>query len=102
MKLIIVACALSLVGCATTSIPKDQPVAIHYKYVITKIPPALLSVPDPLRYLNTKTATDKDAALWFSELYGRGLDMETKLKAIKQFQDDKLKNLKVPPEDIID
>ena len=98
--LLIAGCLVLLTGCPT--MPKvDVPVAVKYKYVITTIPEDLLVMPPPTYKIDPKTATDKEMAKWMSDSEQRYLEIEKRLKIAKEYQANKLKNLKIPTEDII-
>lgn len=93
--------AAMLVGCATEKQLVDQPVVIKYKYVISTIPDEMLTVPEPEAAIDPNTATDKDAAKWFVAWEKRYQEIERRLKAIKDYQIQRLKELKIPPEDVV-
>ena len=100
MNKLILICALVLAGCATT--PATVPnVAIKYKYVISTIPDELLQVPPVAASIDVNTATDKDTAVWMINWEQRYQEIEARLKLIKAYQDRKLKELNLPPEDVI-
>ena len=100
MRLLIIALLLgaALVGCATA--PPPQTVT-KYKYVIVQIPDKMLELPPPVPDIDTSTATDKDAAEWLLSKEERVRILEKMLSAIKALQDNRLKTLNVPPEDIV-
>jgi hypothetical protein len=99
--LIILALTSILAGCATDGITPVPAVAVHYKYIVNTIPAAMLVLPDAVPPLNLATATDKELADWIIESEKRNQAEESQLKAIKAYQDDKLKNLQVPAADVI-
>lgn len=102
MKAILGLClAAMLVGCATEKQLVDQPVVIKYKYVISTIPDEMLTVPPPEQPLDPNTATDKDAAKWLVAWEKRYQEIERRLKAIADYQIQRLKELKIPPEDVV-
>jgi hypothetical protein len=90
-----------LAGCQFIRPDVDQPVAVKYKYVVTEIPQTMLVIPEQTRNIDVNTATDKDAAKWIIESENRARIIEKQLKAIRDYQTDKLKSLTFPPEDII-
>lgn len=90
-----------LAGCETNPIKPEEKIVTKYKYVVTTIPEEMLEVPKPVPNIDTKTSTDKDAALWLVEKEKRTQELEKKLRAVKSYQDRKLKELTVPKEDII-
>jgi hypothetical protein len=102
MKTLIAICAIALLsGCATQKQLVDQTVAIKYKYVVMTVPEEMLAVPDIERKLDPTTATDKDAAKWMIDWERRYQEIEKRLKTIKTYQDRRLKELTLPPEDVI-
>lgn len=98
---LIAICLLSLTGCPTMGPLRDQEVAVKYKYVVTSIPVDLTTVPPATVKIDPKTATDKEMAKWMADSEARYLEIEKRLKAIKDYQENKLKDLKIPAEDII-
>lgn len=101
MKLVyIIPFCLALAGCETIQ-KLDQTTATRYKYVVTQIPDEVLKVPNPMYKIDPKTATDKEMAKWMADSEQRYLEIERKLREVKEYQEKKLKDLKVPPEDII-
>lgn len=91
-----------LAGCPGTAPTKpDQPAVIQYKYVVTKIPDELFKRPEGCADIDTKVATDKDAAKWMIECEKRNAEIERRLDRVKRYQDEKLKSLSVPEADII-
>lgn len=103
MRTIIALCTVALLsGCALFQQQKqEQPVAIKYKYVVMTVPEEMLEVPPVERKLDTTTATDKDAAKWMIDWERRYQEIERRLKMIKSYQDRRLKELTLPPEDVI-
>ena len=101
MKILFLVLTLLLTSCATTSQIVDQSTAVKYKYVIITIPDDMLAIPTPERSIDPNVATDKDAARWMIDWEKRYQEIEKKLKLIKTFQDQKLNELKLPPEDVI-
>lgn len=99
-KLMIIVALLTLSGC-TWPVKPDQSTVVKYKYIVNTIPEEMLTVPSPTYKIDSVSATDKDASKWMIDSEKRYQEIEKKLKAIKTYQDDKLKNLKVPPEDLI-
>lgn len=101
-KLLILTLILLLTGCSTfPTVQPEASVVVKYKYVVTEIPAELMSVPDPMYQLNLETATDKDAATWLVDSERRAKIIEERLKSIKLYQDNRIKSLNYPPEDII-
>ena len=100
-KLLIIMMAISLSACELFPVKPDQPVVVKYKYVVNTIPDEMLSIPAAVPDLDLSVATDKDAAKWMIDSEQRAQAVEKKLKAVKLYQDDKIKNLKVPVEDVI-
>ena len=92
--------AMLITGCATRPVKEPQ-ILVKYKYVVTSIPSEMLEIPVPVRELDLSTATDQDAARWIISSEKRSLELEAKLKAIKSYLVDRLKNLSIPPEDLI-
>jgi hypothetical protein len=103
MRTIIALCTVALLsGCALLQQQKqEQPVVIKYKYVVMTVPEEMLEVPPVERKLDTTTATDKDAAKWMVDWERRYQEIERRLKMIKSYQDRRLKELTLPPEDVI-
>jgi len=99
-KVLLLSLALLLPGC-TQQVKPDVPVAVHYKYIVNTIPSGLLEIPDPVYKIDPINSTDKDAANWLIDSEKRAVEIEDKLKAVREFQDNQLRNLKVPPEDLI-
>jgi len=101
MKILISLClAIILSGCATKQLV-DQTVAIKYKYIVMLIPEEMLTIPKIERKLDPEIATDKDTAKWMIDWERRYQEIETRLKIIKTYQDRRLKELTLPPEDVI-
>ena len=92
---------ISLSACDLMPVKPDQPVAVKYKYIVNTIPAEMLTVPANIPDLDLSVATDKDAAKWMIDSEQRSQEIEKKLKAVKTYQDDKIKNLTVPAEDVI-
>lgn len=103
MKNFIILCILSLllVGCATDKQLVDQSVAIKYKYIVMLVPEEMLAVPDIERTIDSSTATDKDTAKWMVDWERRYQEIERRLKTVKTYQDRRLRELTLPPEDVI-
>ena len=102
MKTFLICClSFLLFGCATQKQLVDQSVAIKYKYVVMTIPNEMLTIPDPERKLDTSIATDKDAAKWMVDWERRYQEIEKRLRTVKEYQDRRLKELTLPPEDVI-
>ncbi len=100
-KLIALLLVAVLAGCATQKQLVDQTVAIKYKYVVMLVPEEMLAIPEVERKLDTTIATDKDAAKWMVDWERRYQEIERRLKTIKTYQDRRLKELTLPPEDVI-
>lgn len=102
MKTLIALClVVTLYGCGTQKQLVDQSVAIKYKYVVMTVPEEMLTIPDTERKLDITTATDKDAAKWMVDWERRYQEIEKRLKMIKAYQDRRLRELTLPPEDVI-
>jgi hypothetical protein len=101
MKIWIAIFCVFLAACNPIRPCEEQPVATKYKYIVTEIPETMLVVPANVNPIDTKTATDKDAAKWMIESEKRSKIIEQQLKAIKQYQEDRLKLIDVPKTDII-
>lgn len=91
--------ALLISGCNTCPVQPDQPVAVKYKYVVTEIPAEILEIPEPMYTIDPVNSSDKDAATWIVDSERRARLIEDRLKAVKKFQDKRLKSL--PAEDVI-
>ena len=100
-KLLILMMAISLSACELFPVKPDQPVLVKYKYIVNTIPEEMLSIPTAVPDLDLSVATDKDAAKWMIDSESRYQTIEKKLEAVKTYQDDKIKNLSVPAEDVI-
>jgi hypothetical protein len=100
-KLLILMMAISLSACELFPVKPDQPVVVKYKYIVNTIPEEMLSIPTAVPDLDLSVATDKDAAKWMIDSESRYQTIEKKLEAVKTYQDDKIKNLSVPAEDVI-
>lgn len=101
MKTLILFLAILLTGCATDKQLVDQTVAIKYKYVVMTIPEEMLEMPETESFLDTATASDKDAAIWMIDWERRYQEIERRLKMIKTYQERRLRELTLPPEDVI-
>lgn len=106
MKTILVALivASTLTGCASWFKKEETPppvVATKLKYVVVTIPNEMLEIPGPESRLDTGVATDKETARWMNDWERRYQEVERRLKKIKEYQDKKLQELKIPPEDVI-
>jgi hypothetical protein len=102
VKTLIALClAVMLGGCATDKQLVDQSVAIKYKYVVMIIPEEMLTVPNVERKLDPNVASDKETAKWMIDWERRYQEIENRLKTIKAYQDRKLRELTLPPEDVI-
>jgi hypothetical protein len=103
MKTFIALClAASLLGgCASTKQLVDQGTVVKYKYVLMTIPNEMLVIPEVERTLDTTTATDKDTAKWMIDWERRYQEIEKRLKTIKIYQDRRIRELTLPPEDVI-
>jgi len=102
VKNIIISClAALLVGCANTKQLVDQSVVVKYKYIVMLIPEEMLTIPDLERKLDTMIATDKDAAKWMIDWERRYQEIEKRLRTVKEYQDRRLRELTLPPEDVI-
>jgi hypothetical protein len=80
---------------------QDKPIVVKYKYIVTTIPDTMLMIPPKVDKVDPFSITDKDAAKWLIDSEVRSSTIESQLKAIKTYQDEKLKSLSYPPEDII-
>lgn len=93
--LLILVLASVLQGCAPfKTVPET---IIKYKYVVITAPEEHLKIPAQIAPLDTKTATDKDAGNWILDTERRSLELEAKLKRIKELQDRRLKELESLP-----
>lgn len=102
MKPIIALCLVILLGgCASTKQLVDQSVVVKYKYVLMTIPDEMLVIPEVEKNLDLTTATDKDAAKWMIDWERRYQEIEKLLKTIKTYQNRRISELTLPPEDII-
>lgn len=102
MKALLIAImSMALFGCATDKQLVDQTVAVKYKYVVMTIPEELLTVPGVERSIDPNMASDKEAAKWMIDWDRRYQEIEKRLKTIKTYQDRRLKELTLPPEDVI-
>ena len=102
MKSILIAImtTVSLVGCANMQPPKD--IVVKYKYVVNTIPEEMLTVPPQVPAIDITTADDITVGGWMLDGEKRSLEIEGKLKSIKDLQDKRLLDLKaLPAEDVI-
>lgn len=81
---------LSLAGCCTA--PTVPPLIVKDHFITRVLPSEHLEIPDYGPSIDVKVATQKDVAAWAVQTEQRMLNMETKLKKIKQIQDDNLAN----------
>ena len=102
MKSLITLCLVAMLsGCAAEKQLVDQAVVVKYKYIVTTIPDEMLAIPPVESTLDTKTALDKDAAIWMVAWEKRYQEIEKRLKTIKDYQIKRLEELKLPPESLI-
>lgn len=102
MKKLVAILALSaaLVGCASNP-PNEPNTVIKFKYIVNVIPDDMLAVP-PIVEALPADATDQVIGNWLLDGEKRALEIESKLKAIKKLQADRLKELeKLPKDDVI-
>jgi hypothetical protein len=100
MKKILLALSLLLIGCTTVPQVIDKP-AVSYKYVVVKIPDEMLTVPVPGPKIDVELATDKVTADWMVDWEKRYQEIEKRLKAVKDYQDRRLKELNLPADAVI-
>ena len=105
MKTIIIMLAmLPLAGCASwfrCETPVDKPPVIQYKYIVNQVPEDLLTIPPMVAPIDTTVSSDKDAALWIADRERRTQELEKRLRAVKEFQDNRLKTINIPADIII-
>jgi PBP1b-binding outer membrane lipoprotein LpoB len=107
MKKLLFAAVISvfLVGCNHMPQVPEASVVTKYKYVVVTVPQDLLTIPSQVSPIDPKTATDKDAAKWMLDSEARYIEIEKRLKSVKAYLDNKLKelqiDLKIPKEDVI-
>lgn len=89
-KLYIALLILALTGCCTS--PTVPPVIVKDHFITRVLPNEHLEIPDYGPSIDVKTATQKDVAAWVVQTEQRMSNMETKLKKIKQIQDENLAN----------
>ena len=92
---------LLLAGCE--AIPtRDGPLLVKYKYVVISIPDELLELPSPMYKIDPDKATDKDTGLWITDSERRALELEKRLKKIREYQKRQLEEVnKLPQPDVI-
>lgn len=89
MKLIIAAlAALSLAGCSY-NIKEDQPVVVKHTETLITIPDSMFEIPDPIALIDPTKINDKIFAIWLLSKEARAIEIEKRLKAIKEYQDKK-------------
>ena len=100
-KLLIALMALSLSGCAHFFC-KEPDQIVKYKYIVTTVPDDLLTIPAPVYKIDPTKATDKETGLWMTDSERRAIELEKKLKRIKELQDKQLQDVKkLPADDVI-
>jgi hypothetical protein len=100
-KLLIAFMALSLSGCAHF-LCKEPDQIVKYKYIVTTVPDDLLTIPAPIYKIDPTKATDKETGLWMIDSERRAIEIEKKLKQIKELQDKQLQDMKkLPADDVI-
>ena len=92
-KIILLALCFSLSACFPVRPSEDKSVVTKYKYIVIDVPEQMTSIPDSVTPIDVQTATDKDAALWIINSEKRSQTMEKQLKAIRQYQTDRIKSL---------
>ena len=100
MKINIILSVLLLSGCAST-IQKESDVVTEYKYIVATPPKQFVELPVKVDNIDPSNATEKDLALWIAKSAERSIKMENNLKAIKEYYDNIIKNLKIDKNQLI-
>lgn len=87
-KLCIALLVLALTGCCTA--PTIPPIIVKDRFITRVLPSEHLEIPAYGPTIDVKTATQKDVAAWVVQTELRMSNMETKLKKIKQIQEENL------------
>jgi len=75
---------LLLVGCQ--SMPaKDSPIFVKYKYIVMSVPDDLLEIPPPTYKIDPATVTDRDTGVWMVDSERRAIELEKKLRKIREY-----------------
>lgn len=101
-NLLIFVSALFLVGCQHNP-TVDTKIVTQYKYVIVKVPDAMLTVPESPK-IPSENVTDKEVAQFMLDLYEKSGILESQILAIKDYQAKRLESVKktIKQEDIIE
>lgn len=101
-KLFILASVLFLAGCQHNP-TVDTKVVNQYKYIIVKVPDAMLTVPETPK-IPSENVTDKEVAQFMLDLYEKSGILESQILAIKDYQAKRLESVKktIKQEDIIE
>lgn len=85
--------ATALTGCAGGAGWRQEPsVIVQYKTEYITIPEDHLVIPDDIPMVDLKTATQKTIAKWIADKEERSIEMEKKLRKIKELQDERIKS----------
>ena len=84
MKLLVIALALALTGCATDSFVRKE-VVVQYEYVIRKATDQQKALPEYPTPLNLDTADQSNLAQWIADSEKRQLDLESIIKRLVEY-----------------
>ena len=91
-----------ITGCVTQPTVRDAEIIIKYKYIVNTIPADMLSIPAQVGKVDPTIDSDDAIATWMLDGEKRYLEIEGKLRSIKDLQDDRLKELeKLSKDDVI-
>lgn len=92
---------LLLVGCEAMP-TRDGPLFVKYKYVVISIPEELLEIPPPVYKIDPNTTTDRETGVWMIDSERRAIELEKRLKRIKEYQKKQQEEVaKLPAPDVI-
>jgi hypothetical protein len=95
----IILAAAMLTGCETNPTIPEPSIVIKYKYIVETVPDDMLVVPNSLPKIDPNSTDDAALADWLLDGEKRALEIESKLKAIKALQEQRLKDLDAYPKD---
>jgi hypothetical protein len=92
MKLAFVLVTALLSGCAATKPPIiEVPIVVTKQtYMIIEPPKELLTAPDAIPTPDPATATEKEVAIWITQIHGRMSLIESKLNLIGEYIENRI------------